>query len=137
MLEAHFLNVRRRLLWVDCVGGLAVGLIIVLLNDALSALYGLPRALVLSIGVTNLVYGSYSLALAVRKKRQLHLIRLLVGANLLWSLVCVGIVVAFFDNANPIGLALLLGEGLFVGGLGLLEWQSQSLLLTARTSDPL
>lgn len=137
MLEARLLNVRRRLLWVDGVGGLAVGLAVIFLNDALSALYGLPRALVLAIGITNLVYGSYSLLLLLRKKRPLHLIHLLVGGNLLWSLVCAGIVIAFFDTASPTGLALLLGEGLFVGGLGLLEWQSRDLLLTAQTSDPL
>ena len=117
MLEERFLNVRRRLLWVDCVAGLVVGLMVVLLNDRLSVWYNLPQALVFALGIINLAYGTYSLSLVLRKKRPLKLLRFLVGGNLLWTAVC-------------IGLVLLLGEGLFVGNLGILEWPSRALLLT-------
>lgn len=130
MLEERFLNVRRRLLWVDCVAGLVVGLMVVLLNDRLSVWYNLPQVLVFALGIINLAYGTYSLFLVLRKKRPLKLLRFLVGGNLLWTAVCIGLVLAFLDTASPLGLVLLLGEGLFVGGLGILEWQSRELLLT-------
>ena len=129
MSSDRFLRVRRNLLWVDCTAALVAGTLVLLLDDLLSRWYGLPQGLIFFLGVTNLAYGTYSLSLVVRKKRPMNLLRLLVVGNLLWAVVCVGLVLAFSPTASPVGLALLLGEGLFVGGLGVLEWRSRWLLL--------
>jgi hypothetical protein len=79
----------------------------------------------------NLVYGSYSFSLAVRRTRPLALLTLLVAANLVWVLVCTALAVNFRDVATPFGFAHLLGEAVFVGGLARLEWRHRALLLTA------
>ena len=122
------MNVRRNLLWVDCSAGLIIGALVLSLDDLLSRWYGLPRGLIFFLGVANVAYGLFSLSLAVRRKRPMSLIRLLVTGNLAWAVVCTGLVLAYLDTASPVGLALLLGEGLFVGGLGVLEWRSRRLL---------
>ena len=131
MSSARFLRVRRNLLWIDCTAGLLVGVLVLMLADYLSSWYGLPKGLIFFLGVMNIAYGSYSLSLALRKKRPLYLIKVLAAGNMLWTVVCTVLVLAFLNVASPVGLALLLAEGIFVGGLGLIEWQSRDLLTTS------
>jgi len=128
--DSRWLSIRRKLLWVDCSAGAIVGVTVLLLHGWLSKWYGLPQNLVLFMGVANLAYASYSFSLALRKKRPLALIRLLVIANLAWALLLLIWVVVFNGTASPLGLAYLVMEALFVGGLGILEWGSRGLLTT-------
>lgn len=127
------LNLRRNLLWIDCSAGLLVGALVLLLHELLTRWYGLPYGLVVFLGAMNLVYGTYSLSLALRKKRPLQLIRLLASANMAWAFVCIALALGFLGTASPVGLVLLFGEGVFVGALGLVEWQSRGLLTSYET----
>ncbi len=122
---------RRNLLWVDGSAGAVVGCLMLLASGWLSELYHLPRDLLIFMGLANLVYGSYSLSLAFRSRRPMALILLLVAANLIWALACLRWAVLYGDVASPFGLVQLLGEALFVGGLGYLEWRWRKLLLSA------
>ena len=126
----------RRLLWIDCTAGAAVGVAVLALAGWLSALYGLPRPLVVLMGVANLAYASFSFSLAVRRRRPRVLLLALVGANVAWGLLCVRWAVLHAATATPLGMATLLGEGLFVAGLGLLEWRCRDALLDAPPQSP-
>ena len=77
---------RQQLLWADCLGGLAVGTLVLLLSSWLSELYRLPLDLVRFMGWVNVGYGAYSLSLARRSVRPLALIQLLAAANVSWAL---------------------------------------------------
>lgn len=123
------MRVWRHLLWVDCSAGGVVGVLVLLLSGWLSELYALPLPVVLVMGAANLLYASYSLSLAVRKVRPLPLLVVLVVANGVWAVGCVVAAVVFAGTASPLGLATLIGEGLFVGGLAALEWRNRRLLL--------
>ena len=123
--------VRRRLLWIDCTAAAVAGVVVLLIHGWLSGWYGLPQELLIFIGAANVVYASYSGSLAVRARRPKALILFLVSANLLWSMVCVILALIYRDTATLFGLAHLLGEALFVGGLGGLEWRWRDLLLAA------
>ena len=123
--------VRRRLLWIDCTAAAVAGVIVLLIHGWLSGWYGLPQELLIFIGAANVIYASYSGSLAVRARRPKHLILILVAANLLWSMVFVMIALTYKDTATLLGLAHLLGEALFVGGLAVLEWRWRELLLAA------
>lgn len=125
------MNYKQHLLWVDCVGAAVVGIAVILLSGWLSELEGLPRNVILFTGVVNLLYGSFSFSLAVRTHRPMRWIKTLVWANLAWMPVCVGWVVAFWPSITGFGLAHLLGEGVYVGGLALLEWRHRDLLARA------
>ena len=59
------------------------------------------------------------------------LVVLLALANLAWDLVRWGLAMALAGTAPSLGLAHLVGEGLFVGGLGALEWRWRERLRTA------
>jgi hypothetical protein len=122
----------RRLLWIDCAAGALAGVLVLTLSPWLSRLYGLPRALLLFIGTTNLLYASFSFSLARRGERPMSLIKLLVFANAAWVPVCLGLAVTFREAATVFGMGQLIGEALFVGGLAALEWRLRHQLATPR-----
>ncbi len=125
------MDIRRKLLWVDGSAGLVAGAVVLLIRGWLSEWYGLPEELLFSMGVANLAYGSYSTSLAIRSIRPKTLILLLVAANLTWAIVCLILTIYHRQTVTPFGLAHLIGEGLFVGGLGCLEWRWRELLRSA------
>ncbi|HYH78407.1 MAG TPA: hypothetical protein VEX86_01375 [Longimicrobium sp.] len=121
----------RKLLWVDCIAGALVGVAVLMLSGWLSNLYALPRSLLLFTAGANVLYASYSFSLAVRARRSMASINLLVFANLAWLPVCLGIVVLFRESATLFGIAHMMAEGMFVAGLALLEWRQRDRLLVA------
>jgi hypothetical protein len=121
----------RKLLWVDCGAALLAGLAVLSLSGWLARLYTLPRGLLVAMGVANLAYGAFSFSLARRSRRPPPLIVLLVVANATWAALCGIAAVRLAGVASAFGLAHLIGEGLFVGGLAGLEWRRRERLLTA------
>ncbi len=94
-----------------------------LASSWLRELYRLPQNLYLLIGLANMAYGCYSLSLASRARRPKALILLLIVANLTWALLCVRWALVYATTASLFGLAHLMAEALFVGGLACLEWR--------------
>jgi hypothetical protein len=123
------MNWRYRLLRIDSLGALSVGVMVLLLSNYLTLWLGLPQSSILFMGIVNIAYGCYSLSLLVRTKRPLSLITVLVIANLLWALLCVLRAALFAQTATPLGIAYLLLEALYVGGLAYLEWRNREFLL--------
>lgn len=121
---------RRNLLWIDGSGGAAVGVGMLLLHGWLTELYQLPDNLVWFIAWTNLAYGCYSLTLASRQRRPKGFVRFLVVANVAWGCVCLGLAVTYWSVASVFGLAALILEGIYVGGLGLVEWKYREWIWT-------
>ena len=121
----------KRLLWIDCIGAALAGVTVIALSGWLSRLEGLPQGVLLFTGAMNLLYGSFSFSLAVRARRPMRLIELLVVANLAWVPVCLGLGAAFSATATPFAYAHLVGEAVYVGGLAVLEWRNRGLLVTA------
>ncbi len=125
------MRVLRSLLWIDCTAGLVVGALVLVLSPWLSRLYALPVALLLAMGVANVAYGTFSLSLARRATRPRALLALLVIANATWAVLCGAAIVVLAPWVTGLGLAHLLGEGLFVGGLAVLDWRHRALLMVA------
>ena len=121
----------RKLLWVDCSAALLAGVTLLSLSGWLSEPYGLPQGLLAGMGVANLGYGTFSFSLARRARRPRSLIVLLVMANATWAGLCALAAVLLAGTASAFGLAHLVGEGVFVGGLAALEWSQRERLLTA------
>lgn len=121
---------RQNLLWIDCTAAAIAGMAVLALSQWLSELQGLPRGLLIGIGIVNLLYGSCSFSLAIRARRPLGLIKALVVANGFWACVCLGLGLYFAATATGWGLVQLFGEAAFVGGLACLEWKWRHRLLT-------
>ena len=119
---------RSRILWVDCIGGLVVGFVVLVFCQLISSWENLPLATVVLMGAANLAYGVYSLFVTTRKKRPLILVKMLAIANMAWLLVCVVIAVIYWSQISPIGFVHVIGEGIFVAGLGFVEWKMKESL---------
>ncbi|WP_412061459.1 hypothetical protein [Rubrivirga sp. IMCC45206] len=122
-----------RLLWIDCTAGAVVGAATLGALAWLSGLYGLPREQVLLIGGANLTYAAFAFALAVRPRRPMPLLVLLVVANATWAVLCARWALRYADTASVFGLAHLWAEAGVVGGLAVAEWRCRNALRTAAT----
>lgn len=121
----------KNILWIDCLGALLAGVLMLGLASWLSGLYLLSHAFVVGLAVVNLVYGSFSLSLARKTQRPLALISTLAAGNVAWGGICFAAAAFLAGQASAFGLAHLILEGLYVGGLGLLEWSRRHQLLVA------
>jgi hypothetical protein len=121
----------RDILHVDSAAGLVAGAAVLALSGPLSALYALPRPLLLGMAAANLAYGAFSGALARRARRPRPLLVGLVAANAAWAGLCGAAALRLAGRASALGLAHLVGEGVFVGGLAALEWRRREQLLRA------
>ncbi len=98
-------------------------------REWLSGLYSLPVEFIVGLGVVNLMYGAFSFSLAVRRKRPLGLIVLLVVANGGWTVICLLAAVMLMTKASAFGVTHLVIEGLYVGWLARVEWSQREGLL--------
>lgn len=121
-------NSSDRILWVDCLGALIVGCVVLSIYKLLSDWESLPTAIVFSMGIANLAYGSYSVFVTTRKPRPLLMVKILAIANMFWLIVCVAIATAFWQQMSFLGVLHLVGEGIYVAALGLTEWKWRMLL---------
>ena len=112
-----------RILWLDCFGGLIVGAAVLAISVQLSELENLPLRLVLGMGIVNVLYGSYSLFVALQKPRAMRLVETLAIANVAWLIVCVAFVLIWAKQISSFGIFHLLGEGMYVAVLGFIEWR--------------
>lgn len=124
---------KKHMLWIDGIGGLAVGILVLSVNPWLSELYRLPQAFIVFMGITNLAYGSYSTSLVIRKSRSKSHISILALANSAWGLLCFLFVTYFFENITLFGITTLVLEGIYVAGLGYLEWKWMAHLITDKS----
>lgn len=120
----------QRILWVDCIGAILTGLIMLLLSGGLSFLYGLPVTFVVGHAFVHLVYGTYSFSLAVRKRRPMALLLVLIFANAAWAVFCIIFAVTLISNASIFAVLHFIFEGIYVGGLAAIEWNRRESLLT-------
>jgi hypothetical protein len=115
--------------WIDGGCALLAGVVVLLLRDLLVDFYGLPMALLTTIGVVNILYSGFGLTLVSRRPRPPVVLKALVVANMAWAVVCVVLATQVADRASVFGLAHILGEGVFVTGLAALEWRHRRAIL--------
>lgn len=115
----------------DSMAGLTAGALMLLAAPWLSELYAVPSDYLLVNAAANLGYGSFSGWLSRHAVRSLMLITVLVIANAVWAVLCAGALVWLWPRASGFGLAHLVGEALFVGGLAVLEWERRHQLTRA------
>ena len=117
----------RRLLWVDSLGALLVGVGVLTFTGLVARLDNLPIEIVRASALANLAYGSFSGVLATLAARRGMAprpgVRLLIIANLAWAVVCVAWLTRYGAQATPLGWMHIGGEGLVVTTLAVLEWR--------------
>jgi hypothetical protein len=111
----------RRLLWFDCTAAGIAGTATLALAGLLAPLFGLPRAVIIFMGLVNLAYGAFSLSLALAPSPALGRVRALIVANLMWTGVCLLMALRFARPGSWLGAVSILNEGIFVGVLAVIE----------------
>jgi hypothetical protein len=111
----------RPLLWLDCAAAAIAGTAMLALAGLLAPLFGLPRAVVVFVGLVNVAYGAFSFSLARQPSPARARVRALVTANLLWVGVCVVMALYFASPGSWLGASYMLAEGFFVGTLATVE----------------
>jgi hypothetical protein len=115
-----------QVLWIDCIGGLVVGVLILCLCRLISEWDSLPLWIVLAVGFANLGYGGYSLWVTTRNPRPMALVKILAIANMAWLGVCVAIVVSHWSEISAFGIFHKLAEGIYVSSLRFMECNGES-----------
>lgn len=118
----------KNILWVDCIGALITCVILLILSGWVAPFYGLPHWFVIGHAFVHMAYGTYSFSLAVRKTRPMHLIKLLVFANAAWAIFCLTFALFLIGNASAFAIVHFILEGLYVGGLAVVEWKTRESL---------
>lgn len=114
-----------KILTLDSLAGLTVGILTLALSPFITELYGWPPGFALFLGSANLLYGLYSGSLTLRFRSQGSLsslpVILLIVFNSAWAGHCLTQVWYLWDSAGFLGLGHLLLEAIFVGGLAMVE----------------
>lgn len=111
--------------WFDRLPAVAGGACVLARREPLAALHGLPVGRVTAMGSVYLQYASWSGTRAVRwtlgRPAPRGAVDAPAAANLSWTVVCVGILLATWGEASPFGAAHAALEGARVGALAVAE----------------
>ena len=111
------------------------GALLLAFHTWLADLYALPCELLLVMGLANLAYASVSFTLAaLRRGDRVPLLRVVAVANVAWAVVCATLAAVWSGEASLLGTGQLIGEAVFVGGLGVLEWRAAGREVGARAA---
>ena len=111
----------KKILWLDVFMGGITSIIGLTLFKPLTSVLGLPENLILVIAIVTLCYAIFAFILVRQRPVPIHLLRILVKANWLWTYVSVGLFFMYYNVAEILGIIFLILQILVVGGLAYLE----------------
>lgn len=115
------MSLLRKILWLDAFsGGVTAGVGLCFFN-ALTDVLGLTTHFMLGVSAITLCYSVVAGILASQTTISVRLLRLLIGANWIWTIISVGLLLIHFGGAQPVGQAFLVLQILVVGALAYTE----------------
>jgi hypothetical protein len=112
----------RRVLWLDAATGAATGALQLLLSGLLASLLGLPETLLVVSGWAIFGYVAAISFIATRQFVPAALVWLLIGANLLWVLGCLALLLGDLVTPTLAGKVFIAVQAVAVGLLAELQW---------------
>ncbi len=109
------------LIRTDALAGITAGLLLYFGRALWAPLSGLSIEWFAGLGLVGLGYGLFSGTIALRTAYRPWPIWTLILANAAYALFCLGLLVAKREALSALGVAHLLAEIVFVGGLAFLE----------------
>jgi hypothetical protein len=109
------------LIRTDARAALVSAIFVLLCKTWLADWLCLPENVLAKMCAVAFCYGAYSSFLHFKNPKPLFLIKILIFANAFWATFCIGIIVYHWATINRFGIAYLLAEAMFVGGLAFLE----------------
>ena len=115
-------NFLRRVLWLDATTGAATGALQLLLTGWLASFLGLPETLLVVSGWLMFAYVAGIGFIATRQFVPAPLGWLLIGANLLWVLGCLALLLGDWVMPTLAGKVFIAIQAVTVGLLAELQW---------------
>lgn len=112
----------RRVLWLDAATGAATGALQLLLTGLLASLLGLPETLLVASGWAIFGYVALISFIATRQFVPAPLVWLLIGANFLWVLGCLALLLGDLVTPTLAGKAFIAVQAVVVGLLAEMQW---------------
>lgn len=115
------LSFLRKILWLDTFLGGSTAILGLCFFPSLTSILGLTTNLIVIISIITLLYSIVAFILSNQQTISISLLRTLVFANWVWTIISIGLLLTHFDNAKTLGLLFLILQILVVGGLAYLE----------------
>ena len=113
----------KQILWLDTLAGGVTAIIGITQYGSLGPLLGLTTPLILLISGVTLLYAVIAFVLVNQGSTSIVLLRLLIRANWLWSLISLVLFLLYYRRATPIGITFLVLQVVVVGVLAYVEGQ--------------
>ena len=110
-----------KILWLDAILGGGTAIIGLLFQAELTPMLGLTTGFITVVSAVTLLYAVVAVRLATQNPVSVPLLRGLIGANWLWTLISVVLFFTHYSRAKPLGILFLLLQIIVVGGLAYLE----------------
>lgn len=110
-----------RILWADFLLGASSGLIGLIFYLILAPIFGLPEKVLIWISSITLIYAFFVFRLARQTEVSIPFLRILILANLIWTMISLGIISIYFNEASQLGKLFLILQIIVVGCLAWLE----------------
>lgn len=111
----------KKILWADSLLGGVTALAGLFLYRLLTGFLGLPEHLIIIIATVTLLYAVLALRLALQHTPSVPLLRMLMHANWVWTVVSVALLIFYFHGATAFGVAFLILQVVVVAALAYLE----------------
>lgn len=111
----------KKILWADSLLGGVTGVAGLLLYSLLTDFFGLPANLIVVIAAVTLGYALLALRLALQSTPSILLLRILIYANWVWTIISVALLIFYITDATLFGAAFLILQVVVVGLLAWLE----------------
>lgn len=115
------ISLLKKILWTDCIAGTGTGMAGLAGYSWFAGFLGLPADLILIIAAITLAYGLVAFRLAWQHIPSVGLLRLLVMANWIWTIISIGLLVVYVGKTTVFGTLFLVLQVVVVGGLAYLE----------------
>ncbi|SOE21651.1 hypothetical protein SAMN06298216_2107 [Spirosomataceae bacterium TFI 002] len=119
----------RNVIRVDFLLAFITGIVGVLFHKPLVNILGLSAQFIVVVSVFHLLYSCYSGFLFFQKVINKRQIRLLIFANLFWTIVSIVLLIIYWNSAFVLGKALLIIQVLVLGVLSYFEEKQLSVSL--------
>lgn len=115
------LSLLKKILWADSLLGGSTAVVGLWWFQALAVFLGLPVNIVMMIAVVTLAYALLALSLALQQQPSILLLRVLIYANWLWTVISVVLLIFYIPGTTLFGTAFLILQVVVVGMLSYLE----------------
>ena len=119
----------RNVIRVDFLMAFITGIVGVLFYKPLVNILGLSAQFIVVVSVFHLLYSCYSGFLFFQKVNNKRQIRILIFANLFWTIVSIVLLIMYWNSAFVLGKALLILQVLVLGVLSYFEEKQLSVSL--------